>query len=122
MLVAKLLRAAGWRVYFYGHRRGFGFDLYASRADSALVIEVKSSLTELGALTLTRLEYEAALHYGPNFLLVTVEHLGSDNPVVGMIQDPAHALRIDARENLIEYYITREQWSSTRVPFTEITD
>jgi hypothetical protein len=115
LLVGKLLKAAGWEVAYYTNRRGFGFDLWARRGRAAMVIEVKSSYAELGALTLTELEYQAARHHGRNYVLVTVEHANSDNPVVRIIEDPAQSLRLEERTTR-EYHSGRNSWTRAAAP------
>ena len=115
LLIGKLLQAAGWRVVFYTNRRGFGFDIWAARADAAIVVEVKSSFGDLGAITLTRLEHDAAQHFGQNYILATVENL-QEAPVVRFIQDPIRVLRIEQRDTR-EYTIAREVWAGAAQPF-----
>ncbi|MGC1831040.1 MAG: DUF3883 domain-containing protein [Candidatus Acidiferrales bacterium] len=116
LLIGKLLEAGGWRVVFYNNRRGFGFDLWASRGHAAIVIEVKSSFEELGGITLTRLEYEAARAHGRNYILATVENLRVEAPVIRFIQDPARVLDIQER-NTREYAISRGAWIASAQPF-----
>lgn len=107
--VAKVLRAQGWEVAFYTNRRGYGFDLWARRGNRAMVIEVKSSLGALGAVTLTPTEYQAAKHHGDSYILALVEHTGSDAPVVRMIQNPLANLTIDTRTSTT-HLISRTAW------------
>jgi len=108
ILVGKLLEAKGWRVVYYSNRRGFGFDLWASKDASAIVIEVKSSVGEVGPIVLTPLEYEAAQHHRSNYVLAIVENVETA-PSFRFIQDPITSLQVNPREN-VEYIITRADW------------
>ncbi|MBI4483102.1 MAG: DUF3883 domain-containing protein [Acidobacteria bacterium] len=109
LLVAKLLQAAGWSVVFYTNRRGFGFDIWARRGKSTMLVEVKSSFHGLGPITLTRLEHEAAKEYGQNYILAIVENV-SEVPTVRFIQDPVRTLKIQKRTTR-EYHIARDAWA-----------
>lgn len=107
--VAKVFRSQGWTVAFYTNRRGFGFDLWARKEDTAIVIEVKSSVGQLGTITLTENEYRAAKEHGPNYYLALVENLDSDKPTLRLIENPAQALEIV--ERLAKTFtITRAEW------------
>ena len=107
--VAKVFRSQGWTVAFYTNRRGFGFDLWARKEDCAIVIEVKSSVGSLGAVTLTPNEYLAAGDYGDNYVLALVENLGSDNPRLRLIANPREKLSITER-SAVSYTISRAEW------------
>lgn len=107
--VAKVLRSRGWQVAFYTNRRGYGFDLWARLGERAMLIEVKSSLGELGAIVMTPTEYEAARANGDGYVLALVEHASTANPTLTMIQNPVDNLRITAR-NAMEYAISRSSW------------
>ena len=109
LFIAKLLRAAGWSVGFYSNKRGFGFDLWAQRGQVGLIIEVKSSVGRMGAVTLTRTEYEAAVRYGPNYILAIVEGVFSAKPTVRMLRDPVGSTDIEEQETL-QYTIRRASW------------
>ena len=108
-LVAKLLRADGFQVAFYSNRRGFGFDLWAKNHASAFVVEVKSSMNDIGAINLTPMEYEAAKHYGNSFVLAIVDRLSTKQPRVRWIQDPASKLKISQKE-IVVYSISKPDW------------
>jgi hypothetical protein len=112
LLVAKLLQANGWKVVFYTNKRGFGFDLWASRGASAILVEVKSSFGLLGSITLTRLEHRAAEQYGENYILAAIENL-EEGPVIRFIQDPVHTLRIQERTTR-EHLIPRGVWTAAQ--------
>ena len=107
--VAKVLRSHGWTVAFYTNRRGYGFDLWARKEGKAMLVEVKSSVAEHGAVTLTRMEYSAAKTHGKNFVLAVVENMGSAFPRLKMIQDPANAMTITEHET-IAFRIPRTEW------------
>ena len=107
--VAKVLRSQGWEVAFYTNRRGYGFDLWARREDRAMVVEVKSSLGALSAVSLTPTEYRAAQEYGDSFVLALVEHMDSVSPRLRMIQNPVAVLQIEKRMSA-NYVITRAEW------------
>lgn len=107
--VAKILRSEGWEVAFYTHRRGYGFDLWARRGETAMVIEVKSSLAAMGSVTLTSMEYEAALQHADSYVLAVVENMGSETPQLRMIQNPANQMTITKRE-ATSYNIARTEW------------
>jgi hypothetical protein len=111
ILVGKFLQADGWAVSYYTNRRGFGFDLYAVRGDSAILVEVKSANGQLGSITLTRYEYEAAIQYGPNYILAIVESLETE-PSIRLIQDPAASMTIEERPS-VTYSINRTEWQAT---------
>lgn len=113
-LVGKLLVSLGWNVVYYGSRRGFGFDLWAAKGGSAILVEVKSSTGSMGTITLTRLEYEAARVHAENYVLAIVENISSESPAVGFIQNPAEALSVE-QINTVEYRISRVAWSSALV-------
>ena len=108
--VAKVLRSQGWEVVFYTNRRGYGFDLWARRGDSAIVIEVKSSLGTLGAVELTANEWAAAQQYGRHFFLALVEGLDGDGaPNLRMVQDPVAGCAVEQRTTT-SYTIARTEW------------
>lgn len=110
-LVAKILRAEGWEVSFYTNRRGYGFDLWARRGGSGMLVEVKSSTTTLSTVALTEAEYKAAQQYGRNYVLALVEHLAADQPIVRMLEDPAGRLTAEQRQTT-HYLLRREEWVS----------
>lgn len=107
--VAKVLRSQGWEVAFYTNRRGYGFDLWARRKDRAMVVEVKSSIATLGAVSLTPTEYRAAQEHRDSYVLALVEHMDSDSPRLRMIQNPVAALQVEERMSA-SYVITRAKW------------
>jgi hypothetical protein len=107
--VAKVLRSEGWQVAFYTNRKGYGFDLWARREDAAMLIEVKSSLGALGAVSLTAIEYQAAQHYGDNYVLALVENIGTDHPRLWMIQNPLAKMEVQVQETM-SYVITSAEW------------
>ena len=109
--VAKVLRSQGWEVAFYTNRRGYGFDLWARKENRAMVIEVKSSLGNLGAVNLTPTEYQAAQEHGDSYFLALVEKMDSPSPRLWMIQNPAENLEIEA-QNSTRYVISRAEWLS----------
>jgi Holliday junction resolvase-like predicted endonuclease len=116
LLVAKLLEGTGWTVVFYTNRRGFGFDLWARRRESVIVVEVKSAFGRLGPITLTRLEHAAAAQHTDNFYLAVVENVNA-NPRVRFIQNPAR-LPVQERETR-EYVLRRDIWEAA---ITELDD
>ena len=107
--VAKVLRAQGWTVAFYTHRRGYGFDLWARKENRAMMIEVKSSLGNLGAVSLTANEYNAASEHSDSYVLALVDQLNSDSPRLRMIQNPVARLEIEER-TATSYVIARAEW------------
>jgi hypothetical protein len=107
--VAKVLRSQGWEVAFYTNRRGYGFDLWARRENQAMVIEVKSSLGALGAVSLTLTEHQAAHEYGDGYVLALVEDMDSDSPRLHMIQNPVAVLQI-RKSTSASYVIPRAEW------------
>ena len=107
--VAKVLRSQGWEVAFYTNQRGYGFDLWARREDRAMVVEVKSSLGALGAVSLTPMEHQAAQVHGDSYVLALVEHMDSVSPRLHMIQNPVAALEIEERMSA-SYVIARAAW------------
>jgi hypothetical protein len=108
--VAKVLRSQGWEVVFYTNRRGYGFDLWARRGESAIVVEVKSSLASLGAVELTANEWAAAQQYGRHFFLALVEGLdGGGAPSLRMVQDPVVGCAVEQRTTT-SYTIARTEW------------
>ncbi len=109
LLVGKMLEADGWRVVYYSHRRGFGFDIWAQRAEQAVLVEVKSAVKSASTVTLTRLEYEAAQQYSANYVLAIVERLGTSSPVIHYISDPAAVLTITESISP-EYRVARTSW------------
>lgn len=109
--VAKVFGSKGWSVSFYTNKRGYGFDLWARKPASALVIEVKSSIDKMGTVVLTENEYSAAHQYRENFILAIVEFLDTDDPKLTLIQNPATKLNFRQRET-ITFTVTREEWSS----------
>jgi hypothetical protein len=108
-LVGKILQANGWTVVYYSNRRGYGFDIWARKGLAALLVEVKSALSALGAIVLTRTEFEAAQYHGLNYVIATVENIGSDRPLVRFISDPADRLRVEPRSVEV-YAIARDEW------------
>lgn len=107
--VAKVLRSQGWHVVFYTNRRGFGFDLWASKNGRAMLVEVKSSVAQHGAINLTRIEYLAAREHGPNFVLAIVENLKDTSPRLSMLQDPIKTTRV-SKDSTTTYRISRKDW------------
>ena len=107
--VAKVLRSQGWEVAFYTNRRGYGFDLWARREGRAMVVEVKSSIDELGAVSLTPTEHKAAQKHGDSYVLALVEHMDSVSPRLHMIQNPVAVLKIKKRMSA-SYVISRAEW------------
>ena len=107
--VAKVLRSQGWEVAFYTNRRGYGFDLWARREDRAMVVEVKSSLGALSAVSLTPTEYHAAQEHSDSYVLALVEHMDSVSPRLHMIQNPVAVLEIEERMSA-NYVIARAEW------------
>ncbi|NLA01759.1 DUF3883 domain-containing protein [Rhodococcus hoagii] len=51
-----------------------------------MVLEVKSSISSLGQISLTANEYKAAEHYKANFYLALVENIRSVAPKLMLIQ------------------------------------
>ena len=107
--VAKILRSQGWGIAFYTNRHGYGFDLWARRENYAIVVEVKSSLKDLGLVTLTPTEYKAAQKYHNNYFLALVENIGSNSPQMWMIQNPVANIKIEEHAST-SYHITRAEW------------
>lgn len=107
--VAKVFRSQGWDVAFYTNRRGYGFDLWAQKENRAMVIEVKSSLGEHGAVSLTPTEHLAAQEHSDSYVLAVVEHMNSATPRLHMIQNPAAVLEIEERQ-AASYVISRAKW------------
>ena len=107
--VAKVLRSQGWEVAFYTNRRGYGFDLWARREGRAMVVEVKSSIGALGAVSLTPMEHRAAREHGDSYVLALVEQMDSVSPRLRMIQNPVAALKIEERMSA-SYVIARVEW------------
>ena len=107
--VAKILRSQGWQVAFYTNRRGYGFDLWATRENRAMLVEVKSSVGTLGAVTLTPTEYEAARRHEDCYYLALVEEVHSASPMVSIIQNPVANLEIRKRSTFA-YMIPRAEW------------
>lgn len=107
--VAKVFRSQGWTVAFYTNRRGFGFDLWARKDDVAIVIEVKSSVGQLGSVTLTENEYRAAAEHGENYVLALVEELGSDAPILRLVENPIGKVEIVER-TATTYTVSRAEW------------
>lgn len=107
--VAKVLRSLGWEVAFYTNRRGYGFDLWARRGNRAMVVEVKSSIGDLGSVSLTKTEHQAAQKHGNSYVLALVEHMNSDSPKLWMIQNPVASLEIEERMSA-SYVIARAEW------------
>jgi Protein NO VEIN, C-terminal len=108
-LVAKLLRSQGWTVAFYTHRRGYGFDLWATKDDVGMMVEVKSSMQQAGSIMLTETEYIAAQSYGPNYVIAVVEYLATPHPQVHMINNPANTVRFE-EQNTAYYVASRIEW------------
>ena len=111
LLVGKMLEADGWKVVYYSHRRGFGFDIWAQRAEQASLIEVKSAVNSASTVTLTRLEYEAAQQYPANYVLAIVEQLGTRSPIIHYVSNPAAVLTITESASP-EYRIARNSWEA----------
>lgn len=107
--IAKLLTSQGWRVTFYTNQRGLGFDLWATSDSSNMVIEVKSSLGRLGAIVLTPLEYQAAQHYGANYVIAVVENVAT-LPTVAFVVDPVRSVPNIRRVHTDNYSISRADW------------
>ena len=63
----------------------------------AMVVEVKSNLGALGAVSLTPTEHQAAQEHSDSYVLALVEHMDSVSPRLRMIQNPVAALEIEER-------------------------
>lgn len=74
-----------------------------------MVVEVKSSLGALGAVSLTPTEHQAAQEHGDSYVLALVEHMNRDSPSLRMIQNPVAALEIEERMSA-SYVISRAEW------------
>lgn len=74
-----------------------------------MVVEVKSSLGRLGAVSLTSTEYRAAQEHGDSYVLALVEHVDSDSPQLRLIQNPVAALEIEEVVSA-SYVIARAEW------------
>ncbi len=74
-----------------------------------MVVEVKSSIVVLGAVSLTPTEYRAAQEYGDSYVLALVEHMDSVSPRLCMIRNPVAALQIEERMSA-SYVIARAEW------------
>ena len=107
--VAKVLRSQDWEVAFYTNRRGYGFDLWALKENRAMVIEVKSSVGRLDAVSLTPTEYEAACKHADSYFLALVEQIGSASPRLRIIQNPVANLRME-KHAATSYVISRTEW------------
>lgn len=107
--VAKILRSQEWNVAFYTSRRGYGFDLWATKQSKAMVVEVKSSLGKLSTVRLTPMEYQAAVRYRENFVLALVENTAEGHPSLWMVQNPAEKLAI-TEQSTASYTIPRAEW------------
>lgn len=112
-LVGKMLAAAGWEVVYYNHRRGYGFDLWAKKDETAFVIEVKSSLAIASSITLTRLEHEAATKHADNYLLVVVENMASE-PTFLVVQNPGKSLAFSKIEQT-EFRVSGNGWRKSAI-------
>lgn len=116
--VAKILRSQGWQVAFYTNRRGYGFDLWARKDGRAMLVEVKSSIGQHGAVILTRSEYEAASTYAANFVLAIVEDMGSGSPRLTMLQNPVNTTKV-TEQSSIGYRIPRREWVNAKKTIEE---
>lgn len=88
LAVAQDLANHGWEVAYWGSRRGIGYDLEASRTDSRLRIEVKSSVG-FCVPELTEEEWNAAQRYADEFVLAVVDFFGSPAQRIHYIRNPA---------------------------------
>ncbi|MBM4904857.1 DUF3883 domain-containing protein [Vibrio parahaemolyticus] len=98
--VASVYRSEGWDVHFYTNKRGYGFDLWASKDDSAVYIEVKSSVDVVNSVTLTETEYKAAQKYRAQYMLVLVDNSGKSNQKLRILEDPFGKLEFAERATL----------------------
>ena len=118
VFVGKLMAATGWRVVYYGHRRGYGFDIWAGKGDSVLYVEVKSCTGDASTVTFTSTEMQAAIEYGDNFLLVVVENAGTARQHCWSILNPAARLRFRAR-TIEGHVVPATQWRPVAVRMDE---
>ncbi|MCF9124767.1 DUF3883 domain-containing protein [Vibrio parahaemolyticus] len=98
--VASVYRSEGWDVHFYTNKRGYGFDLWASKDDSAVYIEVKSSVDIVNSVTLTETEYKAAQKYRSQYMLVLVNNSGKPNQKLRILEDPFGKLEFAERATM----------------------
>ncbi|MBM6577939.1 AlwI family type II restriction endonuclease [Microvirga sp. SRT01] len=115
LLVAKIFKANGWQVAYYGRKRGYGFDLWTRKDDQAFLVEVKSFSGTGGTVTLTKMEHAAAAHYKGNYLLVVVEMI-SATPRFSVIPDPVTKLQ-PTETSTEQYSIPQSAWSGGAVAF-----
>jgi hypothetical protein len=109
VFVGKLMAATGWRIVYYGHRRGYGFDIWARKGNSVLYVEVKSTIAAASTISFTPIEMQAAREYGGNFLLVIVEHADTMRQICWSILNPA--ARLNIRERRTENHVVpARQW------------
>lgn len=98
--VASAYRSEGWDVHFYTNKRGYGFDLWASKGESAVYIEVKSSVDIVTSVTMTENEYRAAQKYREQYMLVLVDNSGKSNQKLRILEDPYDKLEFTDRTTL----------------------
>ena len=109
IFVGKLMAATGWRVVYYGHRRGYGFDIWATKGNAVLYVEVKSCTGNASSVSFTPTEMQAAKQYGKNFLLVIVENAATTQQFCWAIQDPANKLDIKVQKTE-SHVVPAKQW------------
>jgi hypothetical protein len=86
--VASQLRERGWTIEYFGNQPGSGYDLRATRGSESFLVEVKSSI---GPCTpeLTEVEWRAARHYGPDYVVAIVDYFGTPSSLIRYLRDPA---------------------------------
>jgi hypothetical protein len=114
--VGKLLSASGWEVAYYTNKRGYGFDLWAKKAEFSYVMEIKSSIGAMSSINLTRMERDAANHYKSNYLLVIVENANAEIPKISVVQDPTTKLEVSEVDQK-EYRVSAADWREHSVGF-----
>jgi len=86
--VANLFASRGWNVTYFGNTPGVGYDLVVRKGNQEFKVEVKSSVGMCSPV-LTETEWEAALRFGPSYVVVAVDFCGSPTPSMRYLVDPA---------------------------------
>lgn len=91
---------------------GDGYDFQIQKENNYFLAEVKGIREKNGSIRMTQNEYQKAIEFTSNYVLVVVSNL-SNIPKLSCIEDPANSLSLTIREHIssqINYYSETLIW------------
>ncbi len=116
--VEAALTSSGWVAHGVA-RQQLGYDIFATKGQRKLYIEVKSSLGSCSP-SLTSREWQLAKHYSSKYVLAIVENF---NPVsqntIFWIPDPANCC-ISVEKSTVSFRVSRNSWILSTVSLDKL--